>query len=203
MADDFADSIADQVRSLELSQLLAVCDQFNVDVPAEKKETRGAVVRLFNKLVNEKVEADAEDELRQIDGEIGKMLKIKLKTDDKVLEQKEAATSNSVVTDGVKSDGQKVPLDGKRVPLSVPGAAAAGGSSDLVQQKVELLRGLRGREFKIDGAVGRGAGCIDWQNLQFQIRKGKTAQYSSDEIKNGVIKARIQHASLLPECRRD
>ena len=54
MADDFADSIADQIRSLELSQLLAVCDQFNVDVPAEKKETRGAVVRLFNKVVNEK-----------------------------------------------------------------------------------------------------------------------------------------------------
>ena len=78
MADDFADSIAGQVRSLELSQLLAVCDQFNVDVPAEKKETRGAVVRLFNKVVNEKVEADAEDELRQIDGEIGKLLKSKL-----------------------------------------------------------------------------------------------------------------------------
>ena len=45
MADDFADSIADQVRSLELSQLLAVCDQFNVDVPAERDSwSCGAIV---------------------------------------------------------------------------------------------------------------------------------------------------------------
>ena len=37
--------------------------------------------------------------------------------------------------------------------------------------------------------VGGGPGCIDYQNLLFQIKKGKSSRYTFDEIKNGVIKA--------------
>ena len=58
MSEDFADSVSDQIQSLEIGQLLAVCEQFNVVVSDDKKDKRGAVIRLLNKFVEEKLEAD-------------------------------------------------------------------------------------------------------------------------------------------------
>ena len=199
MSEDFADSIADQIQSLEIGQLLAVCDQFNVVVPDDKKEKRGAVVRLLTKFVDEKVEADDEDALGQVDGELGKILKTKVKPKETDQPQQIGGGSASVPTE--KVDVKQVVVEVKEESSSSTKVqqqqGTTGGSDvDLVRQKVDLLRGLRAREFKVDGAVGRGAGCIDYQNLLFQIKKGKTNGYTADEIRNGVIKAMKAGSSM-------
>ena len=192
MAENFADSIADQIQSLEVEQLLAVCQQFNVVVPDDKKEKRGAVVRLLTKFVDEKLANDDEDALGQVDGEIGKMLKTKVKP--KKDEERPGGTSVVEKTDG----DPVVEVKGEHERSKIGDQKTGGGRTDvdLARQKVELLRGMRAREFKIDGSVGRKAGCIDWQNLQFQVKKGKTAGYTSDEIRNGVIKAMKAGSSM-------
>ena len=148
-----------------------MCQQFGVAVSGEKKDKRGAVVRLLTKFVDEKLEADDEDTLGQVDGEIGKLLKTKVNPKEKE-QPGDASAVEEVVVDlvvkGIKAESSSSKKDQQ---------SAGGGSSDgdLVRQKVDLLRGLRAREFKVDGTVGRGSGCIDYQNLLFQIKKGKTA----------------------------
>ena len=189
MSEDFADSVSDQIQSLEIGQLLAVCEQFNVVVSDDKKDKRGAVIRLLNKFVEEKLEADDEDALRQVDGELGKRLKSKAKSKEND-QQLDGSSASAVEKDDVK---QVVDVkDGSSSSTKTQQHEGATGGSDvgdLVKQKVDLLRGLRSRDFKIDGAVGRGSGCIDYQNLLFQIKKGKSAGYNFEEIKHGVIKA--------------
>ena len=65
-----------------------------------------------------------------------------------------------------------------------------------MKQRMQLWRGLRNKEFKLDGHVGRTSGCMKWSDLEFQIKKGKTAGYTFDEIKNGVIKAMKSGSSI-------
>ena len=134
MADNFADSIMDQVHSLGVDQLLMLCGQFKVVVPEDKKDKRGAVVRLLTKFVNEKLEADAEDELGQLDGEIGKLLKAKVKA-DKGLKGLSASVmeGDKDISKDAGGTGSKNGEDGAK--SSVDG--------DLARQKVELLRGMR------------------------------------------------------------
>ena len=172
-AEEFADSIADQVNSLGVEQLLELCTQFNVVVPDLKKDKRGAVMRLFTKFVDQQLEDDNDDVLGRMDGEIGKMLKSKMvkkeAPDEKGGEVKKEETEDR----GGETSTTKVST-----------------TTD------NLLRGVKFREFKVDGSVGRAAGCIDWQNLQFQIKKGKTAGHGPEEIMNGVIKAMKVGSSL-------
>ena len=187
MADDFADSIMDQVHSLEIGQLLVLCGQYNVVVSEEKKDKRGAVVRLLTKFVDEKLEADEADELGKLDGDIGKLLKSKVKPDKGLnAENADVVADEKVLVKDAGATGSK----------DVDKGTNGVDNGDLVRQKVDLLRGMRAREFKIDGSVGRKAGCIDWQNLQFQVKKGKTAGYNFDEIRNGVIKAMKAGSSM-------
>ena len=185
MSEDFADSVSDQIQSLELEQLLAVCEQFNVVVPDDKKDKRGAVIRLLNKFVEEKLEADDEEALRQVDGELGKILKTKVKGIEDHEKKLGGGNADDEVVEVKKVEVKEESSSSK----SELGASGGSDDSDLVKEKVDLLRGLRSRVFKIDGAVGRGPGCIDYQNLLFQIKKGKSSKYTFDEIKNGIIKA--------------
>ena len=196
MAENYADSIADQIQSLEIGQLLAVCEQFNVVVSPDKKENRGAIVRLLTKFVDEKLEEDAEDELGQLDGEIGKMLKAKLKGPTEEKERTAEVVPDPEQRGAGVGTVEKVEVRDEESHSKNGESSTGADGSDLIRQKVDLLRGLRAREFKVDGTVGRGAGCIDYQNLLFQIKKGKTNGYTPDEIRNGVIKAMKTGSSM-------
>jgi hypothetical protein len=181
MAEDFADSIAEQVDALEVEQLLDLCTQFAVTIPEPKKEKQGAVKRLLLKYVDEQLVADNDDVLRNIDGAIGKMLKAKSK---KGVSSTNSDSSGKVKVKKEGSDGEEA--------VSENGE----GSTDSGKSATDFLRSVKLREFKIDGNVGRAAGCIDWQNLQFQIKKGKSTGHGPEEIMNGVIKAMKVGSSL-------
>ena len=191
MSEDFADSIAEQVDSLGIEQLLELCTQFAVTVPDSKKGKLGAVKRLLMKHVDEQLVADNEDVLREIDGAMGKMLKPKA-----VKNANRNSSGTGTVTGTVKneeSDGDDQDASGVAKTSVKPKSST---STSVSKSATDFLRGVKLREFKIDGTVGRAAGCIDWQNLQFQIKKGRTAGHIDEEIMNGVIKAMKAGTSL-------
>ena len=51
MAEEFADSIMDQMQSLTVPQLVDLCDKYSVAVPDDKKDKRGALLRLLTAYV--------------------------------------------------------------------------------------------------------------------------------------------------------
>ena len=190
MAEAFADSVMDQVHGLNVQQLVELCDKYKVIVPDEKKDRRGALVMLLTTFVaTQQDAADGEVVLGGLDADIGKMLKKPIKKEDDHSngsgEQKTAQVSgvSGKTTDKGKTDEQK-------------SSKSADSDSDVMKQRMELWRGLRNKEFKLDGHVGRTAGCMKWSDLEFQIKKGKTSGYTFDEIKNGIIKAMKSGSSI-------
>ena len=61
--------------------------------------------------------------------------------------------------------------------------------------RMQLLKGLKLQEFKLSGAVGTEEGCIDYQQLCFQMQQGREDGYSFKEVMFGVIKA-MRNASM-------
>ena len=185
MAEVFVDSVMDQVHELNVQQLVELCDKYKVVVPDEKKDRRGALVVLLTAFVATQQDAtDGEDVLGNLDGDIGKMLK-------KTKVKKEEDQSNSAKVAGVTG---KVTDTEETIDQKATKSQAS--DSEVMKQRMELWRGLRNKEFKLDGHVGRTSGCMKWSDLEFQIKKGKTAGYTFDEIKNGVIKAMKSGSSI-------
>ena len=120
--------------SLDIGQLLVLCGQYNVVVSEEKKDKRGAVVRLLTKFVDEKLEADEADELGKLDGDIGKLLKSKVKPGNGLNAENAGVVADEKVL--VKDAGATGSKD-------VEGGVNCVDNGDLVRQKVDLLRGLR------------------------------------------------------------
>ncbi len=61
--------------------------------------------------------------------------------------------------------------------------------------RLQLLKGLKLREFKLNGSVGTEDGCIDYQQLCFQMQQGREDGYTFKEVMFGVIKA-MKNASM-------
>ena len=80
MAEEFADSIMDQMQSLTVPQLVDLCDKYSVTVPDDKKDKRGALLRLLTAFVtSQSSDTDGEAVLGRLDGDTGKMLKRQVK----------------------------------------------------------------------------------------------------------------------------
>ena len=201
MSEDFADSVSDQIQSLEIGQLLAVCEQFNVVVSDDKKDKRGAVIRLLNKFVEEKLEADDEDALRQVHGELGKMLKSKVKSKEND-QQLDGNSASAVEKDDVK---QVVDVkDGSSSSTKTQQHEGATGGSDvgdLVRQKVDLLRGCDPETLKLTVQLDVGLDALTTRTCSFRLKKGRVQVTTLRKSKMGSLKPLRQGPACISISR--
>lgn len=197
MAEAYADSVMEQIHELSVQQLVELCDKYGVTVPDEKKERRGALVLLLTTFIaGQQVSADGgEDVLEKLDGDIGKMLKkpkVKLEGDQSKSSDGKAADVAGVTDKTTEKTADKT----TEKTAEQKSSKTRDSDTEIMKQRMELLRGLRVKEFKVDGHVGRTAGCLQWRDLEFQIKKGQSAGHTFDEIRNGVIKAMKTGSSI-------
>ena len=187
MADVYMDSILAQLSTLELDSLLEICDKFTITIPEEKKTMRAVVVALFMAFITKdeilKSTDQGEDMLRLIDGEIGKKLKSVAKTGTKVTNAGNGKSSNSI-TDEKDQNVKKEETE--KDESNSPGE----------KDRLRFLRNINLKDFKINGTVGGGSGCIEYRDLSFQMTQGKTNGYTMQQIRLGVIRAMKPGSSL-------
>ena len=199
MADAFLDSITEQLPQLDVSQLGELMDKFQIPIVAAKKGKKGAMISAVVKHINRaELEGEAdqgEEELGRLDGELAKLLKKKV-----------AVSSANNDAGGGDSSGTAVKVEDSETVTEVKpvvkektsggdggnntgGGSNSGGGNGGGDVKMQFLKGLKLREFKLSGAVGTEENCIDYQQLTYQMQQGREDGYSFKEVMFGVIKA--------------
>ena len=201
MADEFLDSITDQLPQLDVSQLGEFIDKFQIPIVAAKKGKKGAMISAVVTYINRaelEDEADqGEEELGRLDGELAKLLKKKVAVSSS---NNDGGGGNSSVATVKEEDSEEVAEvkttimqntgGGNTDGSSTGGVNNSGGvSSNGSDVKMQFLKGLKLREFKLSGAVGTKENCIDYQQLSYQMQQGREDGYTFKEVMFGVIKA--------------
>ena len=181
------DSIIEQLPRLSVEELLGICTKFSIDVPAGKENDKAKVKRIILQFLGSENAQTGDDEglaiMTLMDLEMGKVLKTKAK---------ETAQPTEVETGGSTSgSGAKVrePLEEQEEHTQVKVEEESFTDTTTDKKKMAFLKGLKLSQFKINGAVGTSEGCIDFSNLNFQIKDGQTQGYDFDEIRAGIIKS--------------
>ena len=164
--------VMEQLPLLDTAQLEELCAHIKLDVASPKKGKKRPLMNLvLRHLTSEEVEISGdggEAVLLAVDGYLGRMLKgKKMKTETET----EASGTGS-------KDGDSSVIDAE------------------VKPKMELLKSLKLRDFKIIGQVGDKEGCMDYMSLSYQMQEAKAIGYSPKEIMSGVIKAIKTGSSL-------
>ena len=181
MAEEYLESITDQLPEMDVVKLGILMEKFQIPIKEAKKGKKGAmmsaVIQFINRTDLQTATDEGEAELQQIDAEVGKILKTQIRTTDDDEERAASASTNVV----------KIEDATETVETRVNSQVAADKSSG--DAGIGLLRGLKLREFKLSGAVGTEEGCIDYQQLTYQIQQGREDGYTFKEVMHGVIKA--------------
>ena len=198
MADEYMDSIMAQLPSLDAVKLGKLIDHFNITIAEGKKGKKGAMVSAVLKHVSrdelEESEDQGEAELREIDCELGKLLKGQLKN----VTDGSGSTNGDVNAVSVKTEEKdlvKAKIDTKLKTDVDSGSSNGDEGNNAGDMRLKLLKGLKLREFKLNGAVGTEEGCIDYQQLTYQMQQGKEDGYTFKEVMFGVIKG-MKNASM-------
>ena len=210
MADQLVNSILEQIPSLEANELIELCDHFQVQVEQDKRGNVTVMKREFMKFLtsDEVLQADeGEEKYGEIDVEMAKLLKKRgKKGTPKVKDEDDASGSTSTKASKGKRDPKakkkkkqvKEESESEEEDSKAQVSESSEQESDVEDEteRLKFLRNLKLREFKIVGVVGGSEGCIDYRDLQFQIKNGKTQGYKMSEIRAGVIKAIKSGSSL-------
>ena len=183
MAEEYLESITDQLPELDVANLGTLIEKFQIPIKDTQKGKKGAmmsaVIRFINRTDLQTATDEGEAELSQIDAEVGKMLKPQTRTTND--EVRAASTSTAAVK--IEDTPEKLSDENGEVAADKTSGDRRGDTG------FGLLRGLKLREFKLSGAVGTEEGCIDYQQLTYQIQQGREDGYTFKEVMHGVIKA--------------
>ena len=177
------DSILEQLPSLEATELETLCGVFGIDPTVANGRKAVLKMLLLKYLSSDDAQGtdEGEAESARMDGEIAKILKAKAKGTGMVAGMGGTGTQNTSTTTPNTSTNPTTPI--------VTTTKTDDEQKEEDKKKLAFLKGLKLSQFKITGAVGTSEGCIDFRNLNFQIKDGRTQGYGFAEIRAGIIKA--------------